>query len=490
MKLILRRPEPAASFYHLRSDSLRHAECQGLACFVARRSNEAGWLTTSEYEPRVYCLGKCYCAPASMDDSVRPIMASHARKTILLTNLLAGGVRELSQYRSHGGYCALETALLQAPTALVQLVEQSGLRGRGGAGFPAGRKWAAVQAERSEEKFIVANADEGDAGAYIDRFLMEDDPFCLIEAMTIAGYTVGARRGYVYLRKEYPMVLPILESAIKAAHGANFLGTNILGCGFDFEVEIVLGQGSYLCGEETALLNSIEGLRPEVRARPPWVSSQGLFGLPTLVNNVETLGVVPWLVLHGADAYQGLGFSSSRGTKLVSLNSLFQRPGLYEVEFGITLREMVTDIGGGLKQGRLKGLIVGGPLAGIIPPWLLDTHLGYEELRAIGAELGHGGIIAFDEHTSIAGLMAQVFRFGAYESCGKCTPCHLGSPNIANMFAALNRGEKLGLKEDKHWREIVEALAQTSFCGHGRGLAEFARSAIHYYGEELATCFK
>ncbi|MDQ1362522.1 MAG: formate dehydrogenase iron-sulfur subunit [Pseudomonadota bacterium] len=490
MKPVLRHPQAAASFYHLQSSSLHHAGCQGLACFVARKRNTKCWPAALAQEPRVYCLGKCYGAPSNTDDAVRPLMASYASETVLLGNLLRGGVRELDEYRAQGGYLALHQALWQPADELVKQVEQSGLRGRGGAGFPAGKKWASVRAAQAGKKFVVANADEGDAGAFSDRFLLEDDPFRLIEAMTIAGFAVGAQRGYIYLRKEYPLALPILQSAIQAARSANFLGEKILGSGFDFEIEIVIGQGSYVCGEETALLNSIEKRRPEVRMRPPWICAQGLFGAPTLMHNVETLAAVPWIVTHGGKAYQQLGFSRSRGTKLVSLNSLFRRPGLYEVEFGISLRKIVEDIGGGLAQGKLKGVIVGGPLAGIVPPQLLDTPFGYEELHAIGAEVGHGGIIAFDEQTSIAELMEQVFRFGAFESCGKCTPCHFGSPVVANMFAALNRGEKPDKTDDARWRDIIESLAQTSFCGHGRGLAAFAQSAARYYSEELAACFR
>ncbi|HVK54802.1 MAG TPA: NADH-ubiquinone oxidoreductase-F iron-sulfur binding region domain-containing protein [Burkholderiales bacterium] len=485
-----RRHEPAASYYHLRSEPLQQALCQGLACFVARQQNMARWIAAVEREPRIYCLGKCYCGPSSNDDKARPHMESRARKTVLLTHALAGGVRELAQYQARGGYSGLAAALAKTPEAVVKNVADSSLRGRGGAGFPTGRKWAAVQAECAAEKFVVVNADEGDPGAFSDRLLLEDDPFRIIEATTIAAYAVGARRGFIYLRKEYTDALAILKAALQSARHANLLGNRILGANFEFDMEIVLGQGSYVCGEETALLNSIEGNRAEVRGRPPWISSSGLYGKPTLMNNVETLANVPWLLTHGADQYRDLGFSNSRGAKLISLNSLFRRPGLYEVELGISLREIVEDIGGGLTTGTLKGLIVGGPLAGVVPPQLLDTRLGFEEMAAIGASVGHGGVIAFNEHTSIADLIEQVFRFGAYESCGKCTPCHLGSPAIARMFAARNRGEKGGESDSSYFHEIVEALKETSFCGHGRGLGEFSKSVIDYYGEELARCLK
>lgn len=232
------------------------------------------------------------------------------------------------------------------------------------------------------------------------------------------------------------------------------------------------------------MLNSIERKRPEPRTRPPYASSNGLFGLPTLINNVETLYNIPWIVLNGGDSYRRLGFSKSAGNKLVSLNSLFRRPGLYEIEFGMTVRGIVEELGGGLKTGRLKGVIIGGPLAGIVPPELLDTPFGFEELRAIGANVGHGGIVAFDEHTSIGELVHHVFDFGAYESCGKCTPCRLGTRRVERLFG----NGCLGPKDRAEWQRIVSALALTSFCGLGTGLAEFARSAERYYAQELAEC--
>jgi formate dehydrogenase iron-sulfur subunit len=363
------------------------------------------------------------------------------------------------------------------------------LRGRGGAGFPTGKKWRAVSLERSPEKFVIANADEGDPGAYIDRFIIEDDPHCLIEALAIAACAVGASKGYVYLRCEYPEAFESLKRAIDEARSAGLLGTGILAKEFTFDIEIVVGRGSYVCGEETALLNSIEGRRPEVRARPPYPTTHGLFGRPTLINNVETLANVPWIIDRGASAYRQLGFSNSHGTKVLSLNSLFNRPGLYEVEFGKTVREIVFEIGGGLKTGGASGVIIGGPLAGIIPPSLFDTPLGFEELHAIGASVGHGGVIAFDSNTSVAELMHHVFSFGAYESCGKCTPCRLGSREVELIFDQAIRGDACRNSGRSELGDLIEALRMTSLCGHGTGLAEFAASVQRYYREELEQCF-
>ena len=333
---------------------------------------------------------------------------------------------------------------------------------------------------------MVANADEGDPGSFSDKVLLEQNPFQLIEAMIIAGITVGATQGYIYLRCEYPAAAGVLQQAIRQAYAAGWLGAAVLGSSHHFELQLVIGHGSYLCGEETAMLNAIEGQRPEVRIRPPQISEHGLFGLPTLVNNVETLCAVPWIVEHGGAAYAAMGTANSKGTKLLSLNSLFNRPGLYEVEFGITIRQIVDELGGGLRRGQLKGVMIGGPLAGIVPPALLDTPLDYEALHAIGCAVGHGGVIAFADDSPIAAIVAEVFRFGAGESCGKCTPCHLGSPELARSFAAVLEGQKM---PRQRWRELIDALANSSLCGHGRGLAEFALAIERHYPEELATCF-
>jgi len=275
------------------------------------------------------------------------------------------------------------------------------------------------------------------------------------------------------------------------ARGAGLLGPRILGRDFAFDIELYVGQGSYVCGEETALLNSIEGRRPEVRSRPPYPTEHGLWGQPTLVNNVETLVSVPWIVEHSGEAYRALGFSKSRGTKAVSLNSLFKRPGLYEIEFGVTVRHIVEELGGGLRNGaKLKGVVIGGPLAGIIPAHLLDTPFGFEELHAIGASVGHGGIIAFDEHTSIAALIHHIFAFGAYESCGKCTPCRLGSRRVEQVFADILRNGATNYWNEKEREGIISALKLTSLCGLGTGLAEFAESALRHYGKELELCLR
>lgn len=478
------------SFYLLSGCSLTGKACSGTACFVARHLNPQRWAEAEKQHPQVYCLGQCFAAPAVAVGRARTRVEVRSREGIVLGRLVRGNGRTLNAYTAQGGYRALEKAVMLTPEQIVQAVELSGLRGRGGAGFPTGRKWRAVLNQLAGQKYAIANADEGDSGAYIDRYLMEDDPFALLEGMTIAARATGASKGWIYVRAEAPRAAEVLRAAIAEARGAGLLGQRILGRNFAFDIELCVGQGSYVCGEETALLNSIEGRRPEVRVRPPYPTQHGLWGQPTLVNNVETLVSVPWIVQQGGEAYRALGFSNSRGTKAVSLNSLFKRPGLYEIEFGVTVRHIVEELGGGLRTGKLKGVIIGGPLAGIIPPHLLDTPFGFEELHTIGASVGHGGVVAFDEHTSIAALMHHVFSFGAYESCGKCTPCRLGSRYIEQVFAEILQNGAANYWEEKDCEKVISALKLTSLCGLGTGLAEFAESALRYYGKELELCLR
>jgi NADH:ubiquinone oxidoreductase subunit F (NADH-binding) len=472
------RPE-VESFYHLPDADVTGMACQGLACFVGRHLRPETWRRACGQDRCVYCLGRCYDAPSCAADTSRPIIHVDARHAIVLERIAEGAARNIDAYRLSGGYVALEAAMNRSPESIVRELEASQLRGRGGAAFPTGAKWRAALAQPPQQKYIIANADEGDAGAYVDRFILEDDPHCLIEGMAIAARAVGASQGYVYLRCEYPAARTIVEAALAEARRAGYLGPR-------FDIQIHLGRGSYVCGEETSLINSIAGLRPVAMHRPPYAAEHGLFGQPTVINNVETLANVPWIIRHGGEAYRELGFSGSRGTKVLSLNSLFNRPGLYEVEFGVSLRRVVEDLGGGLRSGTLRGLIVGGPLAGVIPPGLLDTPLGFDELRAISASVGHGGVVAFDEHTSIPQLIQHVFAFGARESCGKCVPCRLGTRRIEQMSGDIGAGER-GTREE--WSQIVRALQLGSLCGFGSGLAEFALSIDRHFGEELASCF-
>jgi NADH:ubiquinone oxidoreductase subunit F (NADH-binding) len=413
----------------------------------------------------------------------------HSREAIVLGRIVNSGARTVEDYIHNGGYQAITRALTQSPEAIIESVEIARLRGRGGAGFPVGRKWRSVFQQPQTERYIVANADEGDPGTYIDRFIMEDDPHCLIEGMAIAACAIGAKKGYVYIRNEYPEAHKILQQAIRNAREDGLLGPNILDSGFSFDIDLVTGHGSYVCGEETAMITAIEGKRPEAHPRPPHTSESGLYGKPTLVNNVETLANIPWIIRNGGNAYSNLGLPNSTGTVVVSLNSLFNKPGLYEIEFGVSMRHIIEELGGGLKTGKIKGVIVGGPLAGIIRPELLDIKFGFDELHSIGASVGHGGVVAFDENTSIPYLIHHIFSFGAFESCGRCTPCRLGSRWIEELFARIIEKGAVPRKERAVLDEMISALAMTSLCGLGTGLAEFAESALHNYEEEIDQCF-
>jgi NADH:ubiquinone oxidoreductase subunit F (NADH-binding) len=421
--------------------------------------------------------------------SVRPHVQSDAT-TIVLERVVTGPTTSIDDYRAQGGLAGLERALSMSREAVVSEIEASLLRGRGGAGFLAGRKWRSAFEQSVAPKFVICNADEGDPGAYVDRVLLEDDPYCVLEAMMIAAYAIGAERGYVYVRREYPEASASMRQAVGAARAAGLLGDDVFGRGTGFDVEVLHGKGGYVCGEETALLNAIEGRRPEVRARPPFPAECGLFGQPTLVHNVETLANVPWILREGAASYASLGHGSSRGTKVFSLNSLFQKPGLFEVEFGTRLSRLVFDLGGGLRTGELAGTLVGGPLAGVIPPQRVDVRLTFEDLDLIGASLGHGGVIGFDAGTSMLELAHEVFRFGAYESCGKCTPCRVGGAEVERALAGAVAGSARDAPQPASVHRIVEALGATSLCGHGTGLAAFARSLVRNYPDKVRACFE
>ena len=484
-----RLSDDVESFYHLPHGGFAGKACQGTACFAARHLNPGRWAEAERNNPRVYCLGECFAAPAKGQFDRRPPVRVCSREGIVLGRVAKGGVRSLAAFAAQGGYAAVAKALASPPEQVLAAVNASGRRGRGGAGFPTGRKWSAVAQQPAGVKYVVANGDEGDAGAYIDRYLLEDDPHTLIEGMILAGYAVGAAKGYIYIRIEYPLAVDVARAAVAEARAAGWLGPRVGGTDFAFDLEVAVGHGSYVCGEETSLLRSIEGRRPEVMARPPYPTERGLFDRPTLLNNIETLVNVPWIVNHGGEAYAASGFSRSRGTKALSLNSLFVRPGLYEVEFGVTVRHIVEELGGGLKGGgALKGVLIGGPIIGMIPPHLIDTPLGFDELAAIGAGVGHGGVVAFDGHTSIPELVRHVFAFGSYESCGKCTPCRGGSGRVERIFDLALAG-KATPEHLRECRDLVTALKLASLCGHGTGLARFAESILKYYPTEIEPCF-
>jgi formate dehydrogenase iron-sulfur subunit len=393
--------------------------------------------------------------------------------------------RSLEDYKQHGGYRGLGTALTLKPEDIVAGVTASGLRGRGGAAFPAGIKWKTVLGTQSAQKYIVCNADEGDSGTFSDRMLMEGDPFVLIEGMTIAGLATGATQGYIYLRWEYPQAKLALEAAIAAAKAAGYLGQNILGSSKAFELEVRMGAGAYICGEETSLLESLEGKRGQVRFKPPLPALQGLWAKPTVINNVITFASVPIILDRGAEFYQHFGMGRSRGTLPMQLAGNIKHGGLVEIAFGMTLREILYDYGGGSCSGRpIRAVQVGGPLGAYHPESQFDTPLDYEAFAAIKGMLGHGGIVAFDDTVDMAAQARYAMEFCAIESCGKCTPCRIGSTRGVEVIDRLVAGENAA-KQETILRDLCETLTYGSLCALG-GLTPYpVISALNHFPQDF-----
>jgi formate dehydrogenase iron-sulfur subunit len=395
----------------------------------------------------------------------------------------------LDDYRAHGGYAGLTAALPLPPRAIVDAVIESGLRGRGGAAFPTGIKWRTVldappaAGKSAAQKYIVCNADEGDSGTFSDRLLMEGDPFCLIEGMTIAALAVGATRGYIYLRCEYPHAHAALQSAIAAAYAQGYLGTSVMGSGRAFELEVRLGAGAYICGEETSMLESIEGRRGQVRYKPPLPAIVGLFACPTVINNVITFASVPFILEHGAAAYRDHGMGRSRGSLPLQLAGNIARGGLVEKAFGVTLRELLYDFGGGTRSGRpIRAVQVGGPLGAYWPESKFDTPLDYEAFAQGGGMLGHGGIVVFDDTVDMAAQARYAMEFCAIESCGKCTPCRIGSTRGVEVIDRLCAGDRPALQESL-LRDLCNTLTHGSLCALG-GLTPLpVLSALDHFPE-------
>ena len=380
-----------------------------------------------------------------------------------------------------GDWSGLRRALSElTPEQVLGEVKQAEVRGRGGAGFPAGQKWEFARDAEGDEKFIVANGDEGDPGSYIDKYLMERSPVLLLEGLALAGYAVGAEHGFVLTRSEYPLSKPVLEAAARSAREQGLLGTGIAGTDFDFDVTVIEGAGSYVVGEETALLACLQGLRGTVSARPPFPAQRGLYGRPTVVNNVETLCNIPYIAQSGADAYRALSSGATSGSKLVCFNERFNRPGVYEVPFGIPVAELCEQIAGGLRDGRsIKALQIGGPLGGILPAGRMEVAFDFEPLADEGCMLGHGGVLAFDDRTDMRDVARHLLHFGAHESCGKCFPCRIGLARAHEMFVADQPVDRARLED------LLEALEVGSLCAHGGGMPAPIRSLLKHFPEEL-----
>ena len=393
--------------------------------------------------------------------------------------------RSIKDYIEHGGYRGLTAALDMEPAAIVAAVTASGLRGRGGAAFPAGIKWKTVLGAAAPQKYIVCNADEGDSGTFSDRMVMEGDPFVLIEGMTIAGIATGATKGFIYLRWEYPDAHAALKAAIEAAYMHHYLGENIQGSARRFDLEVRLGGGAYICGEETSLLESLEGKRGQVRFKPPLPALQGLFGKPTVINNVITLASVPIILDRGAEHYQHFGMGRSRGTLPIQLTGNIKRGGLIEKAFGVSLRELLYDYGGGSLSGRpIRAVQVGGPLGAYLPESQFDTPLDYEAFVEIKGMLGHGGIVVFDDSVNMAEQARYAMEFCAIESCGKCTPCRIGSTRGVEVIDRLIAGEN-SAKQETILRDLCETMTYGSLCALG-GLTPYpVLSAINHFPEDF-----
>jgi formate dehydrogenase iron-sulfur subunit len=393
--------------------------------------------------------------------------------------------RSLSDYRAHEGYRGLSAALKQKPEDIVASVTASGLRGRGGAAFPAGIKWKTVLGAPGPQKYVVCNADEGDSGTFSDRMIMEGDPFVLIEGMTIAGIATGATRGYIYLRWEYPDAKRALDAAIEAAYAAHYLGENIQGSGAHFDLEVRLGAGAYICGEETSLLESLEGKRGQVRFKPPLPALAGLFGKPTVINNVITFASVPIILDRGAPYYQNFGMGRSRGTLPMQLAGNVKRGGLVEIAFGLSLRKLLYEYGGGSLSGRpIRAVQVGGPLGAYLPESQFDTPLDYEAFAAIKGMLGHGGIVVFDDSVDMAAQARYAMEFCAIESCGKCTPCRIGSTRGVEVIDRLVAGPNAA-EQEVLLRDLCETLTYGSLCALG-GLTPYpVLSALNHFPEDF-----
>ncbi len=526
--------------------------CRGTACFATSGESHVRWLeealglTLDETSADgsvslegVYCLGFCNAGPTvEVEGRVYAGLTKESAKALardlardpggsggmpladvahvprfeahdcpaIVTERLAlvtsGGLdaTKLDVAEKHHAWAGLALALARkTPDDVIAEVERSQLRGRGGAGFPTATKWKLAAGHvrktpkhastgRRDDAFVVCNADEGDPGSYIDKYLMEKDPFAVLEGVALAGYAIGAARGFVYVRSEYPLSVPALKRAVLDARKAGWLGTNIRGSAFSFDIDIVEGAGSYVCGEETALLRSLEGLRGMVTARPPFPAEKGLFERPTIVNNVETLANLGWIMRHGGDAYAAMGIGKSRGTKAISINELFARPGMYEIPFGTPLREVLMKHGGGMKSGRpIKAVQVGGPLGGILPDALLDTPIGFDELDAVGGLLGHGGVVAWDDTVDVRDIAIHLFEFCDAESCGKCFPCRIGGRRgwelVQRMRSSTDRRQ---IDADAALLvDLCETMKLGSLCAHGGAIPIPIASLLTHFPNEM-----
>ena len=407
------------------------------------------------------------------------------QKRVALRNCGVIDPENIDEYIAYDGYQALAKCLTEyKPEDVINVLKESGLRGRGGGGFPTGLKWSFCAANAADQKYVVCNTDEGDPGAFMDRSVLEGDPHCIIEAMAICGYAVGATEGYVYVRAEYPIAVNRLQIAIDQAREYGLLGKNIFNSGFDFDLHIRLGAGAFVCGEETALMTSIEGNRGEPRPRPPFPAVKGLFGKPTVENNVETFANVPQIILKGAEWFASMGTEKSKGTKVFALGGKINNTGLVEVPMGTTLREVIDEIGGGIPNGKkFKAAQTGGPSGGCIPASLMDTPIDYDNLTAIGCMMGSGGLIVMDEDNCMVDIAKFFLDFTVDESCGKCTPCRIGTKRLREMLEKITDG-KATLKDLDELEELCYYIKENSLCGLGQTAPNPVLATLKFFRDE------
>ena len=428
---------------------------------------------------------------SSVQKSLNEIGFYKQQKRVALRNCGVIDPENIDEYIAFDGYQALAKALTEmTPEQVIQEVLDSGLRGRGGAGFPTGKKWQFARASKAENKYFVCNADEGDPGAFMDRSLLEGDPHAILEAMAIGGYAIGASEGWIYVRAEYPIAVKRLEKAIEQAHEYGLLGENIFGTGFNFDIHIRLGAGAFVCGEETALMASIEGKRGEPRPKPPFPAVKGLFESPTNINNVETLGNIAQIILKGADWFKSIGIPTSTGTKVFALGGKINNTGLVEVPMGIPLRTIIEDIGGGCPNGKkFKAVQTGGPSGGCIPASLLDISVDYDSLTKIGAMMGSGGMIVMDEDNCMVDIARFFLDFTVDESCGKCTPCRVGTRRMLEILERITQGK--GEEGDIEKLEtLAENIKSSALCGLGQTAPNPVLSTIKYFRDEYEAHIK
>jgi NADH-quinone oxidoreductase subunit F len=497
----------AASFYDFMKEENKGKEvyvCNGTACVCAGTQESVIESLKSKFDSsqigHMTCLGRCHENSAfhikgknysgSAIENLSSILGAKDKLNQDHYNVKASGpeilTKEFTSIKEY--YTPFLEALKQDSAAVLEEIKLSNVRGRGGAGFPMGLKLEFCRNVENETKFIICNADEGDPGAYSDRYLLEQRPHSVLFGMLISGYVSHAQYGIIYLRAEYPEAVEILENAINDIRKEGLIGKNIDGSGFDFEFKIIQAQGSYICGEETALINSIEGQRPEVRVRPPFPAQKGLFNKPTTVNNVETLAAVHYIISKGGASWKSIGTERSSGTKLICLDSFFNKPGMYEVEMGTSLSKVVNELGGGFKTG-VKALQIGGPLGGLVPiSKINDLNIDFESFANHGFLLGHASIVCIPNDYPIMKLIEHLFDFASYESCGKCFPCRLGTKRGQELSEkALNTDYKI---DRQLFTDLLTTLEQGSLCAHGGGIPLPVRNALQYFDGELKQYFK